>query len=140
MIWKRQVSLKEVQEACRNTLCDHLDMQFTDIGEDYLEATMPVDQRTIQPAGLLHGGASVALAESLGSIASLLCINSQSKMPVGVEINANHLKAVRSGRVTGRVTPIRRGQTLHVWNIEIRNESGDLCCVSRLTVMIVDRS
>jgi 1,4-dihydroxy-2-naphthoyl-CoA hydrolase len=100
---------------------------------------MPVDHRTKQPAGLLHGGASVALAESLGSIASALCIDTTTKSPVGVEINANHLKSATSGFVTGKVTAIRRGQTLHVWNIEIRNEGGDLLCVSRLTVMVVDR-
>lgn len=114
-------------------------MVFTEIGDDYLVATMPVDHRTIQPAGLLHGGASVALAESLGSIASMLCLKSNTKMPVGIEINANHLKATTSGRVTGKVTSIRRGQNLHVWNIEIKNDKGDITCVSRLTVMIVDK-
>ncbi len=139
MLWAKKPTLDQIQKACENTLCSHLDMKFTDIGDDYLVATMPVDHRTKQPAGLLHGGASVALAESLGSVASLLCIKSDQKMPVGIEINANHLKAATSGLVTGKVTSIRRGQSLHVWNIEIRNDQNDLICTSRLTVMIVDR-
>jgi 1,4-dihydroxy-2-naphthoyl-CoA hydrolase len=138
MIWKTKPNIEAIQHRCENTMCSHLGMKFTEVGDDYLVATMPVDHRTVQPAGLLHGGASVALAESLGSIASALCI-SKEKMPVGVEINANHLKASRSGVVTGKVTPLRLGQTLHVWNIDIRNADGDLTCVSRLTVMVVDR-
>lgn len=120
-------------------MCEVLDMKFTEIGDDFLKATMPVDKRTKQPAGLLHGGASVALAESLGSIASALCLKSQDKMPVGIEINANHLKSATSGLVTGTCRPIRVGQTMHVWNIEIHNEKMELVCVSRLTVMIVDK-
>ena len=120
-------------------MCSHTGMEFTEVGDDYLVAKMPVDHRTIQPAGLLHGGASVALAETLGSVASVLCLKSSDKMPVGIEINANHLKATTSGFVYGKVTAIRRGQNLHVWNIEIRNEKGDLTCVSRLTCMIVDK-
>ncbi len=139
MIWAKKPTLEAIQKQCENTMCDHLGMVFTEIGDDYLVATMPVDHRTHQPAGLLHGGASVALAESLGSIASFLCMKSPNTMPVGVEINANHLRSVRSGQVIGRVTPIRVGKTVHVWNIEIKNETSDLVCVSRLTVMIVDR-
>jgi len=139
MIWRELPTLESLQKRCSNTLCEHLAMTFTEIGPDYLVATMPVDHRTKQPAGLLHGGASVALAESLGSVASLLCLRSDDKMPVGIEINANHLRAVESGSVTGRVTAIRRGRTIHVWAIEITNDDGDLVCTSRLTVMIVDR-
>ena len=139
MIWTRKPTLEALQKTCENTLCAHLDMRFTEIGDDYLVATMPVDHRTKQPAGLLHGGASVALAESLGSIASALCLKTDQKMPVGIEINANHIKSATSGLVTGKVTPIRVGQSLHVWNIEIHNEKSELVCVSRLTVMVVDR-
>ncbi len=139
MLWSKKPTTKELDEACKNTMCSHIGMEFTEIGDDYLIAKMPVDHRTIQPAGLLHGGASVALAESLGSIASLLCLKSKDKMPVGIEINANHLKATTSGFVHGKVTAIRRGQSLHVWNIEIKNDQGDITCVSRLTCMIVDR-
>jgi 1,4-dihydroxy-2-naphthoyl-CoA hydrolase len=120
-------------------MCEHLAIEVTEIGDDFLIAKMPVDARTKQPAGLLHGGASTALAESLGSMASALCLKSKSKMPVGIEINANHLKSAASGFVFGKVTPVRVGLSLHVWNIEIRNEKNDLICVSRLTVMIVDR-
>lgn len=139
MLWAKKPTPQEIDKACENTMCSHLGMEFTEVGDDYLIARMPVDKRTIQPAGLLHGGASVALAESLGSIASLLCLKSKDKMPVGIEINANHLKATMSGYVYGKVTAVRRGQSLHVWNIEIKNEKGDVTCVSRLTCMIVDR-
>ncbi len=120
-------------------MCEHLGMVFTEVGDDYLIATMPVDHRTRQPAGLLHGGASVALAESLGSLASVMCLPDENSMPVGVEINANHLKAVTSGVVTGTVKPIKIGHSIHVWNIEIRNEKHDLVCISRLTVKVVKR-
>lgn len=139
MIWKQKPTLEALQNSCKNTMCEHLGMEFTEVGDDFLTAKMPVDARTKQPAGLLHGGASVALAESLGSIASALCIDGKTKMPVGIEINANHLKSATSGFVTGKVTSIRRGQSLHVWNIEIHNDKQDLVCVSRLTVMVVDK-
>jgi len=139
MIWSQKPSLEKLNEICRNTLCEHLGIVFTEIGDDHLVATMPVDQRTKQPLGLLHGGASVVLAESLGSIASAFSIDTTKKMPVGIEINANHLKSASSGQVTGKVTAVRRGHSLHVWNIEIHNEQRELICVSRLTVMIVDK-
>jgi 1,4-dihydroxy-2-naphthoyl-CoA hydrolase len=139
MIWSQKTSLEALQKLCENTMCSYLGMAFTEIGDDYLIAKMPVDHRTKQPAGLLHGGASVALAETLGSVAAGLCLKSNTKMPVGIEINANHLKSTTSGFITGKVTPIRVGQSLHVWNIEIQNDKSDLVCVSRLTVMIVDR-
>ncbi len=139
MIWTQKPSIETIQKMSAGTMCEALGMLFTEIGDDSLTATMPVDHRTKQPAGLLHGGASVALAETLGSIASALCLKSKDKMPVGIEINANHLKSATSGLVTGCCRPIRVGQSLHVWNIEIRNEKQELVCVSRLTVMIVDR-
>lgn len=139
MIWKQKPSLDVLQKMGENTMCSHLGMEFTEIGDDFLVAKMPVDQRTKQPAGLLHGGASAALAETLGSIASALCLPDNKRMPVGIEINANHLKSATSGFVTGKVLPIRVGQSLHVWNIEIHNDKSELVCVSRLTVMIVDK-
>jgi 1,4-dihydroxy-2-naphthoyl-CoA hydrolase len=117
----------------------NLGMKFTKIEDGMIEASMPVDSRTIQPAGLLHGGASAALAETLGSVASLLSIDSDKYMPVGIELSVSHLKAVTTGEVTGRVTAIRRGRTLHVWSIEIRNPQGEITCTSRLTTMIVAR-
>ena len=139
MIWAQKPPLEMIQKMCVGTMCEALDMRFIEMGDDFLKATMPVDKRTKQPAGLLHGGASVALAESLGSIASALCLKSQDKMPVGVEINANHLKSATSGLVTGTCKPIRVGHSMHVWSIEIHNEKNELVCVSRLTVMIVDK-
>ncbi len=139
MIWRLPTTIHSIQISVANTMCEHLGMEFTEIGDDYLVAKMPVDHRTKQPAGLLHGGASVALAETLGSIASALCIDMNTSMPVGIEINANHLKMVESGVVIGRVKPLKRGRTLQVWEIKIETEAGDLICVSRLTVMIVKR-
>ncbi|HNF70158.1 MAG TPA: hotdog fold thioesterase [Chitinophagales bacterium] len=123
----------------KNTLGDHLGMQFTNIGDDFLEATMPVDHRTHQPYGLLHGGASVALAETIGSVASALVINHATHMSLGVEINANHLRSVRSGIVTAKCTPIHIGGTIHVWNILISDSQQRPVCISRLTVMIRKR-
>jgi len=139
MIWTKKPSLEMLKKISANTMVEHIGMEFTEVGDDYLIAKMPVDHRTKQPAGLLHGGASAAMAETLGSVASVMCLSSDQKMPVGIEINANHLKSATSGFVTGKVSPIRVGQSLHVWNIEIHNEKNDLVCVSRLTVMIVDK-
>jgi 1,4-dihydroxy-2-naphthoyl-CoA hydrolase len=113
-----------------------LGIRFTGAGEDYLEAAMPVDARTRQPAGILHGGASCVLAETLGSVASNLVVGDGEAECLGIEINANHLNAVRDGTVTGRVTPTRLGRSLHVWDIRITDERGRLTCVSRLTVMV----
>jgi 1,4-dihydroxy-2-naphthoyl-CoA hydrolase len=140
MIWKKKFDLAELNEVNTKSLVDHVGIKFTNYGDDFLEATMPVDQRTIQPYGILHGGASVVLAETLGSVASSLCIpQDQNLVPVGIEINANHLKSVSAGEVTGKVTPIRIGKSMHVWNIEIKNQQNVLTCVSRLTIMIIER-
>jgi 1,4-dihydroxy-2-naphthoyl-CoA hydrolase len=141
MIWKQEFTLEGIQQICQNTLVDHLDIVFTDFGDNYLEATMPVDHRTVQPARLLHGGASVALAETIGSVASQLCIpNIETHMAVGVEINANHLCSAMRGRVSGRATPLRIGRKLHIWEIRITDEKERLICVSRLTIAVVQRS
>jgi 1,4-dihydroxy-2-naphthoyl-CoA hydrolase len=142
-IWKSPVTLEEVEKWNENTIHESLGIRFLSIGEDYLEASMPVDHRTKQAMGLLHGGASVVLAESLGSIASALVVGPLEKTCVGIEINASHLGGADSGTVIGRVTPIRLGKALHVWNIEIRKggttvEKPRMICQSRLTVMIRD--
>lgn len=129
--------LEELNKLSKNTILEVLDIRITGVGEDYIEATMPVDKRTHQPYGILHGGASVVLAESLGSIAAVLTIDTEKFQCMGIEINANHVKAVKSGLVTGRATPIHVGRTTQVWNIEIRNETGDLVCISRLTMAVV---
>jgi 1,4-dihydroxy-2-naphthoyl-CoA hydrolase len=135
-IWKTEPDLRHLNQIGQDNMAQHLGLEFTAFGDDYLEAKMPVDHRTKQPAGLLHGGASVVLAETLGSVASYLCA-AQGKKCVGIEINANHLKSVTEGFVTGRVRPIRLGRSLHVWTIEIHNSAADLVCVSRLTVAIL---
>jgi 1,4-dihydroxy-2-naphthoyl-CoA hydrolase len=141
MLWKREPDAEQLQQTMRGTLLGHLGLTIEDIGDDWISVRMPVDQRTIQPYGILHGGASVALAESLGSLASVLCIADPSThTPVGVEINANHLRPVPEGSfVIGTLSPIRIGRRMHVWNIEIRDPEERLVCVSRLTIMIVER-
>lgn len=117
----------------------NLGIEFTEIGADYIIAKMPVDERTIQPYGLLHGGASVALAETLGSVASHISIDQDNQWAVGLEVNANHLRPAKSGYVYGKVTPIHMGRKSHVWEIRITNEENKLICVSRLTVSIIDK-
>ena len=139
-IWfNKEVSLNALQEWSKNTMSDHLQIHFREIGPDFLMATMPVNQRTQQPYGLLHGGASAALAETLGSVASALVIDTENFICVGVEINANHVKGVRNGFVTGTCTPLHLGSTTHVWNIRIENENGQLVCISRLTVAVLKK-
>lgn len=133
-------TLEQIQARSRNTLSEHLGIRYTEIGPDYLRATMPVDARTHQPAGVLHGGASVALAESVGSVGANLCIDMQNQVCVGQEINANHLRPVRSGLVTATARPYHVGSRSQVWHIEISDEQGKLVCVSRLTMAVLDRS
>lgn len=124
----------------QNTMISHLGIEVTAIGEDFITARMPVADHTKQPMGLLHGGASVALAESLGSMASALLLDLTRFAPVGLEINANHIRSVTDGYVYGTVRPLHVGQRTHVWEIRIADEQGRLVCVSRLTVMVVPRS
>jgi uncharacterized protein (TIGR00369 family) len=121
------------------TLVPHIGINFTDIGDDFVSATMPVDQRTRQPYGLLHGGASVVLAETIGSMGAGMCIDTKEYQCVGQEINANHVRAARSGLVTGTARPVHLGGRSHVWAIDIVNEAGKLVCTSRLTVAIIRR-
>ena len=136
-IWKNTLSKDDLNSINQNTLASTLNIQVEEIGDDFIKATMPVDSRTKQPFGILHGGASVVLAETLGSIASMLCLpDTTSGVPVGLEINANHLRPVSSGKVTGIARPVKMGKTVHVWNIEIYNEDGKLTCISRLTILI----
>ena len=137
-IWfKKEFSLEKLQGMSKGTMGEHLGILFSEIGENYLKATMPVDHRTKQPYGLLHGGASVALAETLGSVASALVIDTGKSLCVGLEINANHIRSVRDGLVTGTATPIHLGSSTHVWEIKIHDEKGKLVCVSRLTVAVL---
>lgn len=136
MIWKKEADIEKLQAFSENTMVRHVGIEFTEIGADFLEARMPVDTRTVQPMGLLHGGASVVLAETLGSIGAYLCV-AEDKKCVGLEISANHIRAVRKGWVIGRATPLHLGRTTQVWEIRIRNEKEDLVCVSRLTVSVL---
>ncbi|WP_221393275.1 hotdog fold thioesterase [Dyadobacter sp. NIV53] len=133
------ITLDAIHSLSKNTISQHLGIEFTEVGDDYLVARMPVDQRTHQPFGILHGGASVVLAETLGSIASYLCLKDPEKQhAVGLEINANHIRSVKTGYVYGRVTPIHIGRSTQIWDIKITNEENKLVCISRLTVAIID--
>jgi 1,4-dihydroxy-2-naphthoyl-CoA hydrolase len=139
-IWyNKQLQLTQLQGFGKNNLGAHLGMEFVELGPNFLKGTLPVDDRTRQPFGLLHGGASVALAETLGSVASALVVDSNIYMCVGLEINANHLRPVRKGLVTGTCTPIHLGKTTHVWDIKIHDERGKLTCISRHTVAIIKK-
>ena len=138
MIWKVKPSLEILNETSKNTMVEHLEITFSSIGDDYLEATMPVSHKTVQPFRILHGGASVTLAETLGSVASNIISSVDGHQVVGLEINANHLKSAKEGQlVTGRVEPIRIGRKIHVWRIDIKDEERNLLCTSRLTVVIL---
>ena len=138
-IWHRTYTLQEVQQRGSGTMVEHIGITITEIGDNYLKATMPVDHRTVQPMGILHGGASVALAETLGSIAANLVVNSENKYCVGLDINANHIRAAKSGFVTGVAKPFHIGSSTQVWNIEITDEENRLVCVSRLTMAVLER-
>ncbi|MCW0454427.1 hotdog fold thioesterase [Xanthomonas sacchari] len=138
MPFREPADLAILNADCRDTLIAHLGIVFTEAGPDWLRATMPVDARTRQPYGLLHGGASVVLAETLGSTAGNLCVE-PGRICVGLEINANHLRAARSGVVTGTARPLHVGRTTQVWEIHIEDAAGKPVCVSRLTLAVVDR-
>ncbi len=138
-IFQQGVTLQQANKMCENTLVSHLGIEFTAIGEDFIEAKMPVDHHTHQPMGLLHGGASVALAETLGSVGSAFCLDSSKQYCVGLEINANHLKSARSGYVFGTARPIHLGKKTQVWEIKITNEQQEMICISRITMAILDR-
>jgi 1,4-dihydroxy-2-naphthoyl-CoA hydrolase len=138
-IWHRSMTLDGLNAWGRVNMIDYLDITFTELGDDYLKATMPVDHRTTQPLGLLHGGASVVLAETLGSTAATLCVDVETQYCVGIEINANHLRSVREGSVVGTARPVHVGRKTQVWQIDIHDESGRLVAVSRLTLAVLDR-
>lgn len=139
MIWFREYNVNEINARPKNHLGALLDIEFMEIGEDFITARMPVDERTHQPYGILHGGASVVLAESLGSVASSMIIDWNKYIGVGLEVNANHLRPVKSGYVTGICKPLHIGGKTHVWDIKIYNDKGKMNCVSRLTVAIIPR-
>ena len=137
-IWKQPTDLAALNASSRACMVDHLGMRVTEVGDDWLRGTMPVDERTRQPFGLLHGGASVALAETLGSLAGNLCLG-DGEMAVGLDINANHVRAVTRGEVTGTARALHIGRTTQVWEIRIEDADARLVCISRLTLAVVPR-
>ncbi|HEV7272295.1 hotdog fold thioesterase [Pseudoxanthomonas sp.] len=140
MAFRAPVDLAAVNAHAAGTLVSHLGIVMTEAGDDWLRGTMPVDARTVQPYGILHGGASVALAETLGSVAGNLCVDIEKEMVVGLEINANHVRAMRGGVVTGTARALHVGRSTQLWEIRIENDDGKLVCVSRLTLAVVPRS
>ena len=139
-IWTVENPLVDALNALSaDTMVSHLGIKITEIGDDFLRGTMPVDSRTVQPMRLLHGGASVALAESLGSLAATLCVDTRKYACVGLEINANHVRAAREGTVTGTATPVHIGRRTQIWQIKIENEAGQLICISRLTLAVIEQ-
>ena len=138
-IWFREYSLDEIGALQRGNMGGHIGIEILRIGPDHLDARMPVDERTMQPDGILHGGASVALAETLGSIGGSMVVDRERYLVVGQEINANHLRAVRGGHVLGSARPIHLGRRSQVWAIEISDDQKRLICVSRLTLAVIER-
>ena len=139
-IFRKEITLEALNSLSGNTMAEHLGIVFTRVGSDFLEAQMPVDSRTHQPMGLLHGGASVALAETLGSVAATCCVDMSKQFCVGLEINANHVRGVREGMVTGVARPIHIGKKTQVWEIRITNHKEELVCISRITLAVLDRT
>jgi len=133
------ITIDILNESSKNSMVEHLGIIYTDIGKEYITAKMPVDHRTHQPLGLLHGGASVVLAETLGSVAATFSVDHEKYTCVGMEINANHVKSVTDGWVTGTASPLHMGKSTQIWQITINNESGELVCVSRLTLAVIKK-
>lgn len=138
-VFKTKMTVDALNQWSSSGLAHNLGIEFTAVGEDYLEARMPVDDRTRQPLGLLHGGASVALAETMGSVASTLCVDMSTQFCVGLEINANHIKGIREGFVHAVTKPLHLGKKTHVWEIRITTPPGDLVCISRITMAVLDK-
>jgi len=139
-IWFKPFSVEDLNSYQQQTLVSHLGIRYTEVGNDFLSASMPVDARTKQPAGILHGGASVALAETLGSTGANLVVDRDKKLCVGLEINANHIRAMRDGEVRGTARPLHIGGTTQVWEIKIADDKDRLVCVSRITMAVLDRA
>jgi 1,4-dihydroxy-2-naphthoyl-CoA hydrolase len=139
-IWfHRDLSIDQLKDLGKETMTEHLGFEWVEVGENFLSASLPVDHRTKQPYGLLHGGASCVLAETLGSVASAMVVDHTKFICVGIEINANHIRSARHGKVIGKVSPLHLGNSSHVWDIRIHDEEEKLICVSRLTVAVLPR-
>jgi uncharacterized protein (TIGR00369 family) len=135
-IWTRPVSVEELKKIHKDTAPAHLGMEFLEVGDDFITGRLPVDARTVQPYGVMHGGVNVVLAETLGSCGAIYCAPPGHRV-VGLDINANHIRGVGAGWVTGKATPVHIGRSTHVWHIEMRNDAGELSCVSRLTMAVL---
>jgi 1,4-dihydroxy-2-naphthoyl-CoA hydrolase len=139
-IWlSKDLSLAALESYMPSTMAAHLGMEWTEIGTDYLKLRMPVDHRTHQPYGILHGGASCALAETVGSVASHLMIDNEKFICVGLEINANHVRSAKDGFITATASPLHIGKSTHVWDIKLHDDAGKLVCISRLTVAVLEK-
>ncbi|OGT41016.1 MAG: esterase [Gammaproteobacteria bacterium RIFCSPHIGHO2_12_FULL_37_34] len=138
-IWQVEINLKLISERAKNTMSDYLGIEFMDVGDDYMIARMPIDHRTKQPMGIMHGGASCVLAETVGSTAAQYCVNREKYYCVGLDINTNHIRSMRSGYVTAIAKPFHLGKSTQVWSIEIKNEEDKLVSVNRLTMAILER-
>jgi 1,4-dihydroxy-2-naphthoyl-CoA hydrolase len=138
-IWFKPINLQEVNQRGKNTMVEHLGIEFSDIGDDYLIARMPVDHRTHQPLGIMHGGASCVLAETIGSTAANYCVDYTSSYCVGLDINTNHIRSIREGFVIGIAKPFHLGKSTQVWGIEIRNQTEQLISVTRLTMAVLKK-
>lgn len=139
-IWFKPLILAEVNERGRNSMVELLDIEFTEIGDNFMVARMPVDKRTHQPIGIMHGGASCVLAETIGSTAANYCVDISKQYCVGLDINTNHIKSIREGYVIGTAKPFHLGKTTHVWGIEIKDEHQKLISVTRLTMAVINRN
>jgi 1,4-dihydroxy-2-naphthoyl-CoA hydrolase len=139
-IFRNRITVEALNAMSRNTMAEQIGIEFTGVGDDYLEARMPVDKRTHQPFGLLHGGASVALAETMGSVAAHCCVDQATQFCVGLDINANHVRGVKDGFVKGITKPVHIGKKTQVWEIRILNEKEELVCISRITMAVLDKS
>lgn len=139
MIWFYPIDIKLANERGKNTMAEHLGIEFIDAGEDFLTAKMPVDHRTKQPLGIMHGGASCVLAETVGSTAANFCVDQSQSYCVGLDINTNHIRSMREGFVIGIAKPFHLGKSTQVWSIEIRDENGKLVSVNRLTMAVLKR-
>ncbi|MCO6360944.1 hotdog fold thioesterase [Roseivirga pacifica] len=138
-MFHKEATVEAINAMGKNTLTEHIGIEITEVGNDYLVGKMPVDHRTHQPMGLLHGGASVVLAETLGSIAATLTLDLSKQYAVGLEINANHIKGVRDGFVYGKASPIHVGKKTQVWEIRMTNQEGQITCISRITMAVIDK-
>lgn len=137
MIWKIPVTIEEINHRCRNTMVEHLGIEFTEVGDRHMSAKMPVDRRTNQPLGIVHGGATAALAETVASAAANYCVE-KGKVCVGLDLNINHIKAAGSGYVLAKTTPLHLGKSTQVWEIKIHNEAGQLISAARLTIAVIN--